>query len=323
MYTMASRARPRTIAIVVAVLALGFVAAGMRPAGAAQRPLGEVQIAVEWTVGTGTVRGATAECPRDTVVLGGGAWPISTSGGYDAWEDVNQIVQPTMARPYQDGDEQGFRIRVTELDRGTVYDWQAIAYALCADEDTVSNHRIVPVSSPWQDRGSQRLEAKCGSQKVLGAGAQISFPSTMPLEQQDRLALQVMRASGGGDLVRAQARELSNRPNHLWQLTAYAVCADAPDGYQVVYGDSAARDSEPYKHAVAQCPSGKQVIGAGAAVIDDAPAGVALHAIAPPFVNSDEYPEYRSVSAAATEVLPQYEDWDFMVAQAICATRPA
>lgn len=306
------RARRVIAALLAALLAAsGLVGVAAKPTGAAPpKRLTGLEVVVQGTsMSSASPRGAKAECPGTKRVLGGGVF-------IPGFDDVQQRVQPTMLRPYQDGTEYGFRIRVTELGSGTVDQWQAFAYAVCADASSLTNHQIVETSTGWVDRGSRTTETRCprAQQRALGVGAGIYFPSDMPLAQQNRLGLQVMRTTENGDLVRTQARELPNRPNHLWQLVGYAVCADIPAGYDVVYGESAQRDSEDFKTASARCPGDTYVTGAGAAVTDVAPGEITLHDVSPPYST-----EYRDAWASAVENIRTIRDWDFMVAQAICA----
>jgi hypothetical protein len=63
-------------------------------------------------------------------------------------------------------------------------------------------------------------------------------------------------------------------------VTAYAVCVSSkPAGYEVVVDRSSAQLSETYKDAVAVCPYGKKVLGAGGAISNTAPGNVSLFMI--------------------------------------------
>jgi hypothetical protein len=85
-----------------------------------------------------------------------------------------------------------------------------------------------------------------------------------------------------------------------------------PPGYELVYGQSEQRASESEKSATAVCPGSKVVHGAGAAITNVAPGSVSLRVV---------YPSYdpKRVVAVAVENTPTSQNWDFIVAQAICA----
>jgi hypothetical protein len=69
---------------------------------------------------------------------------------------------------------------------------------------------------------------------------------------------------GGQDLrqVNAVADEDPQGDNARWSLTAVAICADPPEGLELVEEDGVASSED--KTTVASCPAGKQVVGAGA-----------------------------------------------------------
>ena len=48
-----------------------------------------------------------------------------------------------------------------------------------------------------------------------------------------------------------------------WSLRAWAICAPAPAGWEIVLADHAEPAGSPFSIATAQCPAGKKVIGAG------------------------------------------------------------
>jgi len=120
----------------------------------------------------------------------------------------------------------------------------------------------------------------------------------------------VARASGTGDIARAQAHEDADGFTGNWSVVSYAVCVQPPAGYEVVYASSDERLSETNKVATALCPGTKRVHGAGGAITKVAPGNVSLQAVVP---------IGERVQAIAVENTPTDESWDFIVAQAICA----
>jgi hypothetical protein len=143
------------------------------------------------------------------------------------------------------------------------------------------------------------------AERVLGSGALISDGAR-------EVGLQVARPSGPGDIARAQAHEESNGYANDWSLTAYAVCAPPPSGYEVIFGPSDEELSEPVKTAFAGCTGTRRVIGAGAAITNVAPGNVSLEEVNPYLANW--------VRATAVENVPLATNWDFIVATAVCAT---
>jgi hypothetical protein len=154
----------------------------------------------------------------------------------------------------------------------------------------------------------QTIAAPCPSgMRALGAGARINNPGD------HEVGLQVARASGTGDIVRAQAHEDANGYDRSWSLTAFAVCATTPRGYEVRYGESDEIASEPTKPAEVSCSNGRRLIAAGAAITNTAPGHVSLQRSVP-----YSSPSYNSVSAMAVENTPFGDGWESIVAQAIC-----
>jgi hypothetical protein len=148
----------------------------------------------------------------------------------------------------------------------------------------------------------KHAEAVCGGQVALGAGAMVTTDDL----QAHGVGLQMVRASGTGDITRAQATEPPAGYPGIWILNAYAVCADRPDGYEVRYND-AQHVSGPTRWAEATCTGDRIMLNAGAAV--DAPANVTLHST---------LPMTDRTQARAYENTPTQVYWT-IAAQAICA----
>jgi hypothetical protein len=256
---------------------------------------------------------ARAECPAGERVLGGGGSVV---------QNTNIPVKGltlTKLRPVHVDDrehprpglEDYYEVTGSEVGDGTGALWFVTAYALCANPDYVPGLHIIskttlPSSQPRQATATDR----CPSwQRVIGSGAEIHNP-------RGRVSLQVARASGPGDIARAQAHEDVRLPEHTlpWSVTAYAVCANTPPGYKVVFEPSEQEQSEERKFAFADCPADGNgrptfVHGAGAAVTNVAPGNIGL---------TQAVPFSRSVFGEAREHTSTPDDWDF-IAAAICA----
>jgi hypothetical protein len=85
-----------------------------------------------------------------------------------------------------------------------------------------------------------------------------------------------------------------------------------PQGYRVATGESAARLSETHKFATAGCGIDAN-LSAGAAISDVASGQVSLQEV---------FPTTSRTEAFAVENTPTPENWDFIVARAICVDKP-
>jgi hypothetical protein len=261
------------------------------------------------------VKTATAVCPAGKRVLGGGG-SITSSSGSDA-----DAVTLTRLKPYMDGSTGrfGYAVRAAETYSGTTDDWSVYAWAICANP--VPGLHIVVEETESSSLAKQSTQAPCPSGKrALGSGAEILFDLS---QFQQGVGLQVARASGTGDITRAQAHEAPSGYPHNWRVAAYAICATTPAGYEVRYGGSVAQGSEHVKVATVDCPEywdysipgvprkfRKQNVGMGGAVTDSAPGNVTLNGIHPWF--------YDLVRLRAVENTPTNLSWEGIAVQAIC-----
>jgi hypothetical protein len=204
-----------------------------------------------------------------------------------------------------DGARDSYVVTGSETTAAMTGDWWVQAYAICASPSGLSGYKVKETNNGVTGSPVEMATAAvCESGKrALGGGARITNPGR-------DVALQVARASATGDIFRAAAHEDPDGYSGDWTVDAYAVCVNAPAGYEVVTTPSVKSDSESEKIAFAQCPAGKRVHGAGAAVANVA--GVSLQVVYP-------YNDRDEVQAFAVENTPVSQDWDFIVAQAICA----
>jgi hypothetical protein len=199
-----------------------------------------------------------------------------------------------------------FIVTGVEDSTGESDDWYLESFAICADP--MPGYEIVDDQSITLSDPFIRTEAHCdGNRVVIGTGAKVSTNS-------GEVGLQIMRASTLKTFSYAQAAEDFNGYFDFWNVTAYAVCVDEPAGYEIVQEPSLEVDSESPKLATALCSSGRRLYGAGSATGFGVLGHVALTHI---IVNA--YGDQR-VDSITTEVTPTNLDWEFTVAQAICAT---
>jgi hypothetical protein len=308
---------PTALLVVAAtVLATGLVGPGQTSAEAANPRVSGIELKFgESERNSLAVKTATAVCPAGKRVLGGGG-SIGSSSGYGA-----DAVTLTRLKPYMDGTTGrfGYAARAAETYSGTTGDWSVNAWAICANP--VPGLHIVVEETASSSLAKQATAALCPSGKrALGSGAEILFDLS---QFQQGVGLQVARASGTGDIARAQAHEAPSGYPHNWRVAAYAICATTPPGYEVRYGGSDTEGSEDVKVATVDCPEywdysipgvprkfRKQTVGMGGAVTDSAPGNATLSGIHPWF--------YDLVRLRAVENTPTSLSWDGIAVQAIC-----
>lgn len=250
-----------------------------------------------------TVKSLDVQCLPDEKAVGGGASVHDTHDGITSTRATLTRSAPTAF---------GWAVTAVTIPF-TVGDWYIVARAVCVKADSVDGLRIVSDVAEWSSSSAPKTtEAHCSSgQRALGSGAMIRVPPGSPDAAQRGLGLQVMRASGDGRLTRAQARETAAGNQYDWSLVGFAICADTPAGYVVRGNVSYQAGSEMSKHASSWCDVGEEALGPGAAVTNAAPANVMLNAL-------EILPGWRMVRTVAVETTPTNDDWDFIVAQAIC-----
>jgi hypothetical protein len=245
-------------------------------------------------------KSSNAYCPETKHVIGGGGW-VAEMGATPTRRVALTQLQPVRLL---DGVRDGYVATGTESFPGTTGAWYVVAYALCANKNALSQWDIVPAQTFLSSQPVQTAEAVCpAGTRVIGTGGKIVNPA-------GRVALQVARASGTGDIARVRAHAADGYTGN-WSVAAYAVCVTPPSGYQVVYGPLSPNTSEPEMTVSAVCPGSKVVHGAGGAITNLAPGNVSLRVV---------YPSYdpKRVDVVAVEISATNDNWD-IVAQAICA----
>lgn len=246
---------------------------------------------------------ATAVCPSGKKVVGGGGWALT--------DNIAEEERLTLTRllPFDAYYATGYIAEAAETAPGVAGGWGLQAYALCADASSLRGWNINEASTVRSSRSVQATAVGCDNsgQRVIGTGAAIRFGS-------GKVGLQVARMSGPGDIARAQGHENPYGYSGGWSVTAYAICADIPSGYQVVDDPSDEPPSNEYKFAYTTCPSGKQMLSAGAATSNVAPGNATLQVV---------YPgnDHTWMQALAWENTPTSEDWDFIIARGVCVNK--
>jgi hypothetical protein len=254
------------------------------------------------------VKQQVAFCPAGQRVIGGGGWVHEFGSSH------NPAL--TELRPfhfYRKGNRDAYRATAAETTRGTRNSWTVQAYAICADAGSLAHWQIYSADSALSSSPAHATAKACPrGQRVLGTGASIENQFTH--DPNGQVVLQVARSSQTGDIVRAQAHEDVDGYPYRWRVKGYAICATPPRGYVIpTFGRSPASHSETVKVAVSRCPAGKVLLSSGAAVSNVAPANVSLQGIYPSVAG-------RQTQAIAVENTPTSANWDFMVANAVCAS---
>lgn len=211
-------------------------------------------------------KGAGPSCPAGKRLLGAAGRATQGTTGNVALDEIT---------PY--ANLSGVSVIGVEVPAGTPDSWSLTGYAICGT-DTPS-HRLerrkadsVSDSSP-----TKTVTVTCGaSKKVVGAGGQINTPTSGTVVLEDIRPL--LNLSG----VEVVGVETGGGTTSNWYVTAYAICAYAPNvsGLQLVSAASVL-DSSANKSAVATCPAGKKLTGAGGQVYIGTTGKAVLKAIVP------------------------------------------
>jgi len=238
-----------------------------------------------------------ATCPAGKRVVGGGGWAFATVAADETKVTLTELqpVHPASGRDYYEATGQEVTPNITT-------DWWVQAFAVCADP--VPGLHIVPrVSDPHQSR----IDSFCPpNEMALGGGGSIDNPV-------DHVALSGVFPLLGGLAYTATVLPDSASFPGTWTVTAYAVCAPPPAGYEVRVGLSGDAGTDPVKVALANCTAGKTLLGTGATAASVAPPGVALQVVFPSGA-------LDQVEGSAVATRPITVDWGTVVATAICVS---
>jgi hypothetical protein len=199
-------------------------------------------------------KSATASCPANTVVFGGGA-KVVDGGGSVHVTDI--IPDPDLLSVTAHGTENGTYTP----------DWRVVAYAICAPP---GNHLPYLVTAPSVANGSSQAPrsafAFCQPGEVLfGSGFELNtaggdvFIAEMEFEV----------SSSGDEFVEVEGREDGPNITRNWDITAYGICGQ-PAGATVdwISATSTFDSSATHSATTAECPSGSTVTGIGGKVTD-------------------------------------------------------
>ena len=294
-----SRVAARCAATLVAATALVGMSIAAAPSALAVNGILDVTVDTStWDHEPALTKTKRATCPTGTRILGGGGGLLTNEA------DGIVITQMQPVRPLTGLDF--FEVTAYEP-TASIRDWRIRATAICAP--ALANMSMAFGNSTLSSNSTHLATAVCPTgRKVVGSGGTI-------YNANGNAGLQVVRASSDGTRVYAQGHESAAGYSGQWYVFAWAVCATAPVGYQIVTANSPQDDSETTKNAAVDCPGSKTLLGAGAAVSFAAPGAVALQ-----HMHAYSGPTSGTVQAYAAENASTTTDWDFIVAQGICAT---
>ncbi len=307
--------RRTTTRAAVAGVALGSMltvaATTAPPAGAQSAPVvqGLVKVQSSAISNSSPYKTEIATCPGGKKIVGGGGWTMTTDA------DEAESVALTRLEPSDNvgAGADGYIATAAETQPGVTGDWWVQAYALCADASSVPGWDINAAYTTTASDPKQQLSVGCDNagQKVIGTGARIGINAL----GQGEVVLQQAAALFTGLRARAQAQEDGTGYAGQWWLGAYAICANTPNGYEVVTGGSAQGQSETFKWAEATCSTGNQLLSAGAFTTVDVPPNVSLQTVYP-------RSNLRQLEASAVENTPTNVSWGMFSVRGICVDRP-
>lgn len=130
-----------------------------------------------------------------------------------------------------------------------------------------------PVSSTSDGRKVKNATVRCpAGMRALGGGAKIEGANIGPMKLTHMYPFE--DDERGYYAVTAEAPTMEYTGN--WYVTAYALCAYPPDGYEILPRRIFNPTSRTFHQAEAVCPSGKRVIGTGASVTSGGRIGLQL-----------------------------------------------
>jgi hypothetical protein len=226
--------------VVGVAVGLGLIAA---PAGSASAALVGGSFVQTFSPQNSSDKSATATCPAGSQLLGG-AGEISSEAGSQGQIALNDIIpNPALT---------GVTVQGLEDQNGTTATWFVEAHANCWAAPP-GLERVVATSA--NDSQNKSVTATCPTGKrVLGTGGEISGGGR-------DVSLTTLRPNNLVS-VTAQGSEDENGTAANWLVRAFAICANPVAGLERVAATSLT-DSSPGKTAIANCPSGKHVVGAG------------------------------------------------------------
>ncbi|WP_412539985.1 hypothetical protein R8Z50_29790 [Longispora sp. K20-0274] len=231
-----------------------------------------------------TTKSATATCPAGKQVVGAGAY-IDGVEGQVILDDLIPTATTVRATGY-------------EIQGGTTANWWIRAFAVCASP--LPGYEIVTTAGASSSANKTATAACPAGKQVIGSGAAV----TGGLGQ---VVMGTMQPSSTGTTVIGY--EDADGTAATWYLTAYAICATAPAGTEIV--TSTTLSDSLNKSASPTCPAGKLPLGQGWAITTTEPGRV---------VSDIAMPTANGAMAVARESGAVGTSWS-LSARVVCATQ--
>jgi hypothetical protein len=188
------------------------------------------------------------DCPAGTQVTGGGG-DITGGSGQVALTAIfpgDAALTNFLALGQEDGD-------------GTTANWFLRIYAICATP--LPGLELVSLGFSPGSPVAAALGVACPSGKrVVGVGGEIQGGD-------GEVVLSSVIPFANLTTGLAAAREDEDGYASDWSLSVYAICATPPPGLEEVIVESDPENSDPAS-VTARCPAGKNLLGAGAEIVD-------------------------------------------------------
>jgi hypothetical protein len=195
---------------------------------------------------------ATAACPTGKVALGGGAMLLRPASGNITGNVMLRSLIPSTT---------SYVAEAVEVQAGYAEDWALTTYVVCGNNVPGLDLQVVSkIGDSTPSRSSEGAwvndaQATCPSgKKVIGAGGVVGGPA-------GRTSFQQIRPNQQGAFVFVQGVEEAGFLDSF-SVRAFAVCAKPIQGWQIKI-DGTDYNSARVQTALASCPTGQQVIGAG------------------------------------------------------------
>ncbi|MCZ7437977.1 hypothetical protein O7598_16325 [Micromonospora sp. WMMC241] len=290
--------RHATVALALCGTAAVVVVAPATPASAAVPGL--VRISAVSATNSNDFRTVTATCPAGKVLTGTG-YQIDGARGEAVVDDLRPNGGPATAPT-------AVTVGAYEAD-AFAGNWNVTAYAICANP--VPGLVRASVTSANNSNDFRSAIVSCPAGKVLtGTGYELNGAT-------GEAVVDDLRPNGGPGTaptaVVVDAYEADAFAGS-WRVTGYAICANRLPGL-VRASVASATNSSDFRSAVAPCPAGKVLTGAGYAVN-----GATGEAVVDDFrPNGSNVTAPTSVTSGAYEEDPFAGNWN-LTSYAICAT---
>jgi hypothetical protein len=227
--------------ILVLGLSLVLVIAGF--ASSAEAAITGLQSVQAQSPSDSSDKSVTVNCAPGKQVLGGGAERFGVGDGDNV--AINDVIP--------NGALTSVAARALEDQNGESGSWSVRAHARCATPPP-GLERIVATSQ--NDSLNKTVTATCpAGKRLLGAGGEIDGGGR-------QVVLEDVRADNMTS-VTVQGVEAEAGTIVDWRARAYAICANPVGGLERIAATSPSDSINP-KGAIATCPAGKQLVGAGA-----------------------------------------------------------